>query len=293
MFARVVNPLVAVAVRDLRVVLTSRRVLIATVIVGFFTLLAAWGFAQSAAAALEAESEGQVLWEKGADGALAALLFVVVPIIQPLLPVTMAHDALERDRSTGLLDVYLTQPSPKPSLAVGKALGVVGGVAAIVIPLNLAGALLIQGIVGGEAAFGFFAAFVAYGLVLAALYVLLTLWLGRLVTPAIGAALAFAAWAGFNALRPTAALLLGQMIGLLPTEDAPVFTPTGGDLASFTGLYEMLVAGSLPGALGFVVWPEAGSPWVWVPAAAPWVTLVWGAALVVLFALRQGSVPRR
>lgn len=292
MFARLVSPLMAIALRDLRVVLTSRRVLVAAGLVGFFTLLAAWGFGTSAAAAAEAGGQAQVLWEKGADGALAALLFAIVPILQPLLPVTVAYDALERDRVTGLLDVYLTQPSPKPSLAAGKALGLVGAVAAIVVPLNLAGALLIEGIVGGAAAPGFLVAFVGYGLGLAALYVLLTLWLGRLVPPSLGAGLTFAAWAGFNALRPTAALLFGQIIGLVPADEALVFSPTGTDLASFTGLYEILVAGFLP-ELGFAVWPEAGSTWGWVPAAAPWIALAWASVLVILLALREGHIPKQ
>lgn len=289
--ARTFNPIGAVALKDLRTVLTSRRILIASVVAGFVLLLAAWGFAQTAGGAPEG-GDG-VLWERGADGALAALLFAVVPIVLPLLPVVVAYDTLTRDRDTGMLDLYLTQPSPKPSIAAGKVLGTLGGLAAIVVPLNLAGTLLIRGIVGGAFEPGLQVAFVGFGLLLAFLYLLLTLGLGSATTPSTGAALAFLAWAGFNALRPTAALLFGQMIGLLPVEEAVVFTPTGADLVSFTGLYEILLAGFLPTGLGIVMGPEPGSPWAWTPAAAPWVALLWLVLLGFLFALRMGHVPRR
>lgn len=292
MLARLTNPVVAVALMDVRTILTSRRVLIASALVGFIILLTSWGFSQSALEAAEDGAGVQALWDKGADGALASLLFAIVPLILPLLPVTVAYDTLERDRATGLLDLYLTQPSPKPSIAAGKVLGATGAVAVITVPLNLAGALMIQGIVGGSFDPVFQVAFVGFGMVLAVLYLLLALWLGSLATPRTGVALAFLAWAGFNALRPTATLLFGQMIGILPIEETVAFAPTGTDLASFTGLYETLVAAFLPAGLGFVVWPEPGSPWAWTPAAAPWITMAWVVVLLVLFALRMGHVPR-
>lgn len=285
--------MLAVAVKDFRSTLSSWRTLGASILLTTIVLFAAWGFAQTALAAQEADEEGTVLWEKGANGALTTLSFAVVPLILPLLPVVMAFETLRQDRATGLLDLYLSMPVPKAGIAVGKFLGLLGGLAVVLVLLGGASVILIQLVVGGPIDAGLLAAFILFNLVLGALYLVLTLFLGAVTFPEATIGLAFLAWALFNALQPTGTFLFGQMVGLFRVGEALTFQTVGTDLLSFTGLYASLMAPFVPAELGFVVGADPGSPLAWIPGAVPWFTLAWAAGLLVPFALFLARVPGR
>ncbi len=287
-------PLLAVALKDFRSILTSWRVLVASIILASVMLLAAWGLSMSALGASQGDvGAASALWQKGSDGALATLIFAVVPFILPLLPVLMAFESLRQDHAAGLWDLYLSQPSPKPSIATGKFLGLLGSMAAILVPLSGASVLLIQAIVGTPVATGLIVAFVALNVVLGLLYLLLSLFLGALTNPSSMPILAFLGWVLFNALALTGPTLLGQMIGLIGLETALTFKPTWIHLVSFTGIYDTLVALYIPADLGLVVGPGSEQSLDLIYGTASWAALAWGAIILAIFGLSMARVPGR
>ncbi len=118
--------------------------------------------------------------------------------------------------------------------------------------------------------------FLTNNLLLTALYLLLAFAAGRGRAPEYVGILSFLAWAAFNILRPTAFELLGQMIGALALGTVVSFEYALTDTLSFTGLYQGLLASSLPVNLGFVTGPVDIAP------ILPWSALVWMLGLAAL-----------
>ncbi|MDX1534028.1 MAG: hypothetical protein R3291_00210 [Thermoplasmata archaeon] len=276
--------------KDLKASVFSPRVAVAFAFVAFVTLGLAWLVAQAAvqADASDMDPATRQLWQRGADGALSTLAFFL-PVILPVVAVTLARQNLESDATAGLLPLALSKPAPNQFMAGGKAAGMVAALAVPLIPLSLAAAFLIQALVGEPLDPVLVAAFVGGNLVLAALYLLLGLVIGTALSPGFVGPLAGLVWLGSNLLRPTAFVLLGVLIGAVRVEDLLTFEYAWTDVISFTGLEQGILAAFTPADLMFVVWPMDSL----LPQVVVWANAAWIAGLLLLFAVLLAKVPER
>ncbi len=290
MFARASRPLVAFFLKDLKVSVFSTRMALAIAFLAAATLSLAWLVGQSAqqAAASGLDPATRQLWQRGANGALSALAFLM-PVILPLAPVVLARENLESDASAGLLRLALSKPAPGQFMAGGKVAGLLAALAVPLIPLSLAAAFLIQAVVGEPVDPLLIAAFVGGNLVLAALYLLLALVFGALLRPGFVGPLSALVWLGSNLLRPTAFVLLGVLIGAVRIDNFLAFEYAWIDIVSFTGLYQGIMAAFVPAHLMFVLWPADSL----LPQVVVWANAAWIAGLLLLFAVLLAKVPKR
>ncbi len=277
--------------KDLKASVFSPRMALAIAFLAAATLFLAWLVGQSAqeAAASGLDPATLQLWQRGSDGALSALAFFM-PVILPVVPVVLARENLESDESAGLLGLALSKPAPNQFMAGGKVGGLLAALAVPLIPLSLAAAFLIQAIVGEPVDPLLVAAFIGGNLILAALYLLLGLVFGTLLSPRLVGPVSALVWLGSNLLRPTAFVLLGLLIGAISRVDTPLtFAYALLDLFSFTGLYQGIMAAFVPANLMFVIWPVDSL----VPRVVVWANAVWIGGLLLLFAVLLARVPER
>ncbi|MEE9181059.1 MAG: hypothetical protein V3U33_00610 [candidate division NC10 bacterium] len=289
MLTKAASSMSALFVRDLTVSLRSRRLAAASIVLGVALLVGGWIFGQAALASPE-NGTGAPLWQRGADGALVALSFAILPLALPLVPVALVTRNLQRDLSHGDFELVMSRPNSAAGTALGKSAGMFVAIAIPLVPLSVASALLIQLVAGTPVDGGLVVGFVGSNLVLAALYLLLALVVGTLLGPRDLLAVALLAWFGFNLLSPVAFVLLGQFIGFLPVQDPNLFRLTWTDAASFTGIYQGLIAAYVPAGLGIVMQPDAPSAG---SLLLQWAPFAWTLALLTLYSLLLRRIPNR
>ncbi len=276
--------------KDLKASVFSPRMALAIAFLAAATLFLAWLVGQSAqqAAVSGLDPATLQLWQRGSDGALTALAFLM-PVILPLVPVVLARENLESDASAGLLALALSKPAPNQFMAGGKVAGLLAALAVPLIPLSLAAAFLIQAMVGEPVDPLLVAAFIGGNLILAALYLLLGLVFGTLLGPGFVGPLSALVWVGSNLQRTTAFVLLGVLIGAISVDTPLTFEYAWFDILSFTGLYQGIMAAFVPANLMFVIWPVDSL----VPQVVVWANAVWIGGLLLLFAVLLARVPER
>jgi hypothetical protein len=288
-FMKAVGPLLAFLIKEFRAAILSLRFGIISGVVGAAILIIAWqlGMPALASAGRDADPTNLHLWQRGSDGALAGLGFLI-PLFLPVLPVFLVRESLKADERSGLLSLVLTKPSVSGFVAVGKSVGLMAALSVPVTLISISSVFLIQLIVGlpVEASLG--VTFVASNLLLAGLYLALALVIGLGKSPAYVGSLSFLSWLGFNVLRPTAFELLGQMIGALPLGRIVSFEYAWTDTLSFTGFAHGFLASALPGTFGFVAGPREQ-----VLPVLPWSALAWLIGLVALHMYLLRRLPSR
>jgi ABC-type transport system involved in multi-copper enzyme maturation permease subunit len=232
------------------------------------------------------------VWFKGPDGVLTGVAFGLVPVVLPFLPVLAASHILRRDKERGLFQLSLTKPIPPWGLALGKFVGLYGALAIPTVAISLGSVLTIQSVSGASLDTGFMSAYVTANILLVGLYLLLVLLVGSLL-PEFVSPLVVLAWVGFNLLRQTAYFIAARLGAILGADVATTFQVAWTDLATFTGLYQGILAPSVPASLDFVI--ATGSPGSLdlVTQAIPWAILAWFLALFVVYALVLRRIPRR
>lgn len=286
----------AATLESFRQTITSVRFLVAVILVGAAILLLAWAFANSALEATQAESppSPEAIWHKGAEGALVSLAYGIVPLVIPLFPILIAYDTLERDRTTGYLEAAMSKPVPRWGIVLGKFLGIFAAIAGPAVALSLASAVVVEIIVGESVAADLIFGLAGSMLFLTACYLGLVLLVGTLLTPAAVSGLALLLWIAFNLISPTAVILGGQFLGLLSLEESQTFQIVWSDLASFTGLYQGLLAGSVPESLNFVIGSGSSNGAVPVPYwSVPLGGALWLIALLVPYTFLMTRYPLR
>lgn len=285
--AELTRATLAFLVKDFRGALLSPRLGVVSSLVAAVTLLTAWELGTAAYAAIERGADPMTLhlWERGADGALAALGFLM-PAFLPVLPVFLARQNLKSEREGGLLPLAMTKPAVSGAIALGRLVGLIGALAVPVVLISLAAIFLVQLVVGLALDISLAITFLLTNLLLASLYLLLAFATGRGKTPEFVGTLSLLAWIGFSLLRPTAFELLGQIIGALPLGRVVSFEYAWTDTLTFTGLHQGFLANAFPSALDFVTGPTDQ-----IFPLLPWSAGAWIVGLAVLhgFFLRRLS----
>ncbi len=291
MLGKIIHPIIAFLLKDFHASIRSRRLAISSLLFGAVILLAAWVLGQAGLGAEGSGGDSSVpIGERGPDGALSVLAFGIMPLVLPLVPIVLAQESLRTDWATGRIRLSISKPVPKWGMVTGKFLGLFAALAIPLVPLSLAGAFLLQSILGTPADSGLIAAFVGSNMVLAALYLLLALLVGTVFTTRNLPVAMLLLWIGFNVLRPTAFELTGQLIGLLPAGGNIFFEVAWTDTLTFTGLYQGLLALFVPQELEFVVGPASSS---FVPLVVRLSILPWIMGLVALHATFLERIPAR
>ncbi len=288
MLGRIFRSMAATALENFRETIASRRIIVASVLVGFAFILSAWAFANSAVLASEAETPPTplALWHMGADGALVSLAYGIAPLVVPLLPIIIAYDTLKKDRTTGFLETAMSRPVPRWGIPLGKFAGIFAAIAIPLVALTFGSAFLIQTIVGAPVPTDFTLDFVASTLFLAALYLSLVLLMGTLLAPSTVPGLYLLLWIAFNTIRTSALIIGGQFLSLLLRGEPLTFRVVWNDLATFTGLYQGLMAVSVPETLNFVIWSGPSNGGALVPYwSVPLGGGLWLAGLLALYTL--------
>lgn len=289
MIAKIVQPALAFLLKDFYEALRSRRVLVVFVFVGILLV----GASASIAVAMAAVSENSrpnpfEAWFKSADGVLVGAAFGLTPFLLPFAPILATRRLLQADRDRGIFRLSLTKPVPSWGVAAGKFAGLYGTLATYTALLSLAIVVTIQGVSGASLNGSFVSRFIVGNVLLVGLYLLLTLLVGTLSPPEFVSPIVILAWLGFNAIRSTGFVITARLVTILGADEAATFQPTFADIASFTGLYQGLLAGSVPADLGFIVAPNSG-----VIDAIPWALLAWFVGLFILYALTLARIPNR
>lgn len=282
---RILRTLGIVIYNDLKGTISRPKTIVALVLVGLAFLLSAWAIAHSTSSISQSGTPPTepVLWAEGASGAFATLTFGVAPLLLPLLPVTIAYDALERDRKTGFLEMALSRPVSRAGIALGKYISLFVAVGVPVAGLCVASAVLIESMLGEPISNAFLIGFVSASLLLIGLYLSLSMVLTTILPPGSVLGLTFLLWIGFNAVSSAAFIIGGQFFLILPVKE-PSFQATFSDLISFTGFYLGLIALFIPPSLNFVIWPGLEA---WQALAASWAVAMagfpWLGALTFLY----------
>lgn len=149
----------------------------------------------------------------------------VLQLLLPLVILSLAFDAFAGERERGTLRQVLSLGAPPQALGLGKALGVAGALAIVVVPATLMGAFAIAlstadaGLMPSMGRFGFLA--LGYGLYLAS-FVLVGLLVSARAATARGALVALIGFWVFNGLlAPRVASGLAEFIA--PSPSAPAF----------------------------------------------------------------------
>lgn len=278
---RLIRTLWVLTVHEFRSAVLSVRFVALWILVAIALLPLAYALS---AAAVPAPPPGSPLWVRGGDGALAALAFAFIPLFLPDLPVAVATRADMMERKDGFLEVALTRSRPRWAIALGRYLGHLAAVSVAAIVVLLAAIGLIDGKTPGSLSLALIAATIVGVLILMALWLGLTLILMTFLTPGQTRLVALLIWVLFHAIRPTALILGGQFLSIVPIRGPEVFRAGVGDLFSFTGLYQGYLAPFVPDSLAFAprsdifasVWDSLA--YVGIPAAS----VVLAVALVVM-----------
>lgn len=288
MLGKLAHPIQALAVKNFLAVMRSPRTVTTSLILLALLILTSWALGTIAATPPEDEGGTRPLWQRGPDGVLTTLAFAILPVFLPLVPVAVVGKNLTSDRESGFHELVVSKPVPRWGLVIGKFLGLFGAVAAVLVPVSLAGAYSLQFMTGTPASGGLLIAFVAASMVLGALYILLALLIGVTLGPRSIPPLVFLAWIAFHAVRPTSFVLLGQILAIVSTQTPPSFSYVWLDAFSFTGIFQGLFATAIPENLGFVV--ASGAAGI-VEAAVLWAALPWGALLLLLHVWYLEHIP--
>ncbi len=254
--------------------------MVATVLAGLLLLLTAWSLANTARTFSEAESppSPDALWQKGADGALAALAYGMAPLIIPLLPLILAYDALSRDRATGFMETAMSKPVQRWALALGRFVGIFVALSIPLIAIDFTSALLIQGVTGASVSMDFTLSFVGSTLLLAGLFLSLALVSATVLSPSAVSSLYVLLWIAFS-VSSSAFTITAQYFSIVPLSEPQTFQVAWGHFAGFVSLYQGLMAPAVPGTLGFVVSSTNGvSGPYW---SAPLGVVLWLVGLLV------------
>ena len=215
---------------------------------------------------------------EGPDGILAFSGITFLPLILPLMAMVLAYGAITRERAEGSLDLLLSKPVSRIGVGLGKLTGVFGSMALPVVAVLLVAAALIWLTTGTPPTGTFLASFVGVALFLLLVYTLLFLAVSANVR-SLGTALLVSIL-----LFLLFAFFWGPVSFLVPS----LFAPPGSvrwfeisvvlSLASPTGVYQQLLALSLPALLGGFFGPFGGIPqevplWWTASAAAIWIAV--------------------
>ena len=298
MLEKVVQPAIAFAVKDFFEAIRSPRLIAVSILLGV-VLVGGSAALAVAMANTPAPDSGQggvpdpfEVWHNGASGVLTGIAFGLTPVLLPFLPILAASRTLQRDKSQGILQMSLAKPVPPWGLALGKFAGLYGALAIPTVAISAGVALAIQAAAGASVDGGLFTAYAIVNVLLVGLYLVLTLLVGTLLRTEFVAPVAVLIWIGFSAIRQTAILITSRLATILGGKQAATFQVAWTDLATFTGLYQGLLAPSVPVHLGFVIGP--GSADGLGPAqAVPWVVLAWLVVMYAVYALSLQRVPSR
>lgn len=301
MLKRIFAPVTAFAIRDFLRALLGRRTLTLSVVLGIILIGTGVALAQLFLAIpppADPPPEGipnpLEVWHKGGDGILTAIGYGLIPLILPALAVSIASASTAKDRAGRVSEVALSKPVPPWGPALGKFIGLVGAAAVPTVALSLGSAVAIQGILGTSLNSNLVTTFVVANVLLAALYIALTLILSTLFSPRTVPVLMVLIWLGFNVLRQAAFILSLRLATILSADEALTFTATVSDLGSFTGLYQGLLAFAVPAGLGFIVPPDPSMTLEQFAAVAiPWASLAWLGGLILLFTWLRLRVPNQ
>ncbi len=269
----------AIALKDLWDTIRRPKMVVSAVLVGLAVMLSAWVFAHSALSAIESETPPNptLLWHNGAEGALLALAFGVVPLVLPLTPIVNANDGLQRDRQSGFLEMAMSSRMPRWTVALAKYVGTFLALAISIVVMGLGSVLLIQNIVSSTVEPGLVLAFIGSMLLLTLLYMTLALLLANILSPGIVLGLGILAWIAFNAITPSAFNIAGQFFLVVPIRGPQLFQAAWIHLATFTGVYQGLMTPFVTGSFEFIVrpdvtnWPALVGSWSVVFGSGPWL----------------------
>ncbi len=285
--------------RDLWDSLRSRRLLIVSIILGIIFVLITALLTLNIPEPVDGEDDEGVpspleVWHKGGEGVLTGVAFSFFPILLPFLPATMVNSNIAGARTGGVYELSHSKPVYPWAIYLGKGLGIMGAVAVPTIALSLATVLTIQIVAESALDSGLVTGFVLVNLFIVGLYLLLTLTLTTIFSRGNVGVLTALLWLAFNIISPLAFLTFGRLATFLGGADAVVFTISGPELASFTGLYHGLLSGFVPQGLGFAIPPDpADSLAAFAATALPWVSAAWIVALAIVTALLLRRVPSR
>lgn len=256
------------------------------VLVTLAFLVGAWAIGSATIAPVEEEEDGVVtypgLWKEGIDGALATQAMGIAPLLLPLVPIVLGYDLLARDRESGFLEMVASRPVPRSRMALAKFTGAFTVVVIPAVLLALTSTWLLEGIVGESSDPSLVLGFLLSTILLMALYLALTLLFASWFSAGATLALGLLLWIVFNAVTPSAFIIAGQFLLVVPIRGAPTFHLGLIDLVSFTGLYQGVMAAFTPATLGLVIWPSLNELGALVAA---WTVTVagipWGGALLV------------
>ena len=282
-FARDLRTVGAVALKDFRAAVSSWKFLIVSVAAGVILLLLAYGVSSSAIAA-QASAERLTLWQRGAEGAVAAFAFGFLPLVIPLVAVGLSYDARRKDRASGFLETALSRPAPRWAIALGGFLGLFVAISITVLLITLAGIAIIEARLSALPSWDLVAPILIGALLLTALYLGLVLLLTTFLTPGATTSLMVLLWFVFNLTRQTPFIISGQFLLILQIKEAQTFETGWADWLSFTGMYQGFLAPFVPESLVFVVRPvitDLGAALAYQSVLA--AGLVWLFALVILY----------
>ncbi|MEE9173597.1 MAG: hypothetical protein V3U30_01315 [Thermoplasmata archaeon] len=301
MLERIFAPVTAFAIRDFLRALLSRRTLTLSLVLGIIFIGTGVALAQvflgippPADPPPEGIPNPLEVWHNGGDGILIAIGYGLIPLILPALAVSIANASMAKDSAGRVSEVALSKPVPPWGPALGKFIGLIGATAILTVALSLGIAVAIQGTLGTSLNSNLVTTFVGANVLLAALYIALTLVLATLFSPRAVTILMVLIWLGFNVLRQAAFSLSLRLATLVGADEALTFTATVSDLGSFTGLYQGLLAFAVPAGLGFIVPPDPSMTLEqFATVAVPWASLAWLGVLILLFTWLRLRVPNQ
>lgn len=293
MFRRIGYALTALFRKDFLETVRSRRMVALSIVLGIAFLGSAWYLGQGAGRVGEPDGGAPPVWQQGADGALTALAFALIPLVLPVLPVSLVASSLKRDLSRGHFSLLTSKPVHVVGVVLGKAIGLLVPVVLLLVPLAFGSALLIQVFATSSVSLALVGGLVVASLAMAALYLVLALLVGSWLGPRNIAIVLLLVWIGFNLVTPTGFLLAAEIVGFRPPSGLPFFELTFIDTLTFTGLYNGLLASFVPAELGFVGWPDPSSPFGSVaPLILQSAALAWIAFLLAFTSVSSGRLPR-
>jgi ABC-type transport system involved in multi-copper enzyme maturation permease subunit len=239
------------------------------------------------ATAIVSAPRGADRFGPGPDGVMALVGFLFVPLIVPLMALMLAYDAIAKERVEGSLDLLLSKPISRTSVALGKLTGVFASAALPVLLAFLSSAAILW-VRTGQKPTGYF----LFALLGETFYLVLAYTLVFLVISAL-------------VKNPGSALLLSVLVYLLFTVFwdvigyvlAAVIAPPGTSgwyraivalaMLSPSGVYLEFLSHSGSGLLGALLGVGGGSggvPDTWLTlSAASWLAIPLG---VLLWALK-------
>lgn len=244
----------AIAFRGMLVTLLNRKALVISVVTGIILLVIAFRLSVVPPPG-GGEETPLALWDRGAEGAVAAFAFAFVPLVVPVIAIALSYDARRVQQSSGFLETAMSRRSPHWAVALGRFLGLFVAIALPVLVITASGIGIIASRSAVPPSSTFIAAILLGALLLAALYVATVLVLTTIVTPGAAAWLMTGLWFAFNLVRQTPFVISGQLLLILQVREVQQFRTGFADLASFSGMYEGFLAHFTPASLNFVVRP--------------------------------------